>query len=73
MNDESAQAECRDCRLPYSLHGADITFSPDDWARITGKDDRGILLCGTCIACRVANLPGAVAIRARLDFGRPNA
>ena len=58
-------ARCTDCGLDYAEHGADITLPNDQWELIAPE---GGVLCGTCIARRVARLDGTIAIRARIEF-----
>lgn len=59
-------ASCMDCRMPYHQHGLDITLSDAQWRLIHVSS--GGLLCGRCLARRAALLPGAVAIRAVIEF-----
>lgn len=61
-------AKCEDCGLDYEEFGVDITFSHDEWGVIS--EGGNSLLCGTCIARRVAKIRGTVAIRARIDYVR---
>lgn len=57
---------CRDCDAPYEAMGLDITLPNEQWAMIGSEYD---ILCGRCIAIRAAKLPGAIAIRAFIEFG----
>ena len=57
---------CADCGRPYHLHGADIVFSTEDWALLTGKQDGSVILCGLCIANRAMRIPGIIGISASL-------
>lgn len=59
---------CMDCGLPYREHGSDITLPDDQWNMI--HDSEGGLLCGRCMAVRVSQLDGSIAIRAKIEFGR---
>jgi DNA-binding winged helix-turn-helix (wHTH) protein len=57
---------CADCGLLYTHFGADVSLSDEQWEMITG--DHAHLLCGTCIARRVQRLPGAIVLRAKIQF-----
>lgn len=60
-------AHCHDCGFNYEHHefGADITFSNEEWLELFPEGPGGIL-CARCIAQRAKDLPGVVAIRAKL-------
>lgn len=59
---------CIDCRMPYGGEGwLDLTIPDEQWALIVG--DAGGILCANCIVRRASKLPGAQAVRARIDFG----
>jgi len=60
------KAECDDCKTDYEDLGLDIVFPASQWNMI--KPDGYGILCGNCIAKRAAELPQAIAIRARIDF-----
>ena len=60
------KARCHDCLLPYEFHGADVVVENDDWDQICAPEDKGIILCGLCIARRVAEIPEAIILKARI-------
>ena len=59
-------AHCRECGVPYEDLGLDITLPDWQWGMI--HPEVGGILCGNCIAKRAEMLPGAIAIRARIEF-----
>lgn len=66
------KAMCWDCGLDYKEFGSDITFSNSQWNDICPEaSNGGGLLCGTCIARRVNDLPGSIAIRAVVEIVYP--
>ena len=67
---DEVEVVCRDCGLLYQDHGLDITLPDDQWKMI--HPEVGGVLCGRCIAVRADLLEGAIAIRARIDFGDMN-
>lgn len=58
---------CADCGADYSEMGLDITLPDEQWELISNGDN---ILCGSCIAKRGWKLPGAVAIRSRIEFSK---
>lgn len=63
-------ADCMECGLPYAEHGLDVVLPDHQWRMIHPRNDG--LLCGRCLAVRASNLPGAVAIRAVIEFAPPD-
>ena len=65
---------CADCGLPYEEHGIDIHLKDEHWDMVSpsGDTEGNGLLCGTCIARRVSTLPGAIVIKAHIDFYEPS-
>jgi hypothetical protein len=57
---------CADCGLPYQDFPLDTTIPDEQWHAIFGGP--GGVLCASCIVKRAAKLPGAVAVRARIEF-----
>lgn len=49
---------------PFPL---DTVLPNDQWAAIGGQEQGSDLLCANCIVTRLAKLPGAIAVRARLE------
>lgn len=59
---------CMDCKLDYREFGVDVVLPWSQWCAIHPDVDG--ILCGTCIARRVAKLQGAVVILAVVEFKR---
>lgn len=57
---------CLDCGAVYADFPLDTTLPDEQWRMIHGSE--GGLLCASCIVKRASCLPGAIAIRARIDF-----
>lgn len=57
---------CLDCGLLYRNFPLDATLPDEQWAML--HDGPGGLLCAGCIVKRAARLPGAVAVRMRIEF-----
>lgn len=57
---------CLDCGAPYSEFPLDTTLPDEQWMMIHSR--AGGVLCGSCIVRRAAKLPGAIAIRAVIEF-----
>lgn len=68
-NPADAMLRCSHCDRPYREHGCDLTLPDEQWETVFGNT--GGVLCGTCICKRAAQLPGAVAIRAHIEFATP--
>ena len=56
---------CMDCGKPYSSFPLDVTIPDDQWRQI--HDSKGGVLCANCMVARLSRLPGAIAVRARLE------
>lgn len=61
---------CLDCGLLYRNFALDATLPDDQWRMIHDSD--GGILCANCIIERAVKLPGAVAIRMRIEFSQPD-
>ena len=59
---------CLDCGKPYSDFPLDATLPDEQWRMI--HDSEGGLLCANCMVARLAKLPGAIAVRMRLEFAK---
>ena len=59
---------CLDCGKPYSDFPLDTVLPDEQWRMI--HDSEGGLLCANCMVARLAKLPGAVAVRMRLEFAK---
>ncbi len=57
---------CLDCLKPYSNFPLDSTLPNEQWRMI--HDGDGGVLCANCMVARAAKLPGAVALRMRIEF-----
>ena len=66
----SAGLGCMDCGKPYSDFPLDTTIPDEQWRMI--HDSNGGVLCASCMVLRLSRLPGAIAVRARLEIaGKP--
>ena len=64
---------CMDCGKPYGTFPLDMTIPDGQWREI--HESEGGILCANCMVARLANLPGAIAVRARLEVatdGKPS-
>ena len=60
--------KCMDCGVPYREFPLDTTLPDEQWRMIHDSD--GGVLCASCIVRRAAKLPGVIAVRAVIEFGR---
>lgn len=65
-NPVPAKAKCYYCRRPYEKFGVDFVFTAEQWKLVHPEIDG--VVCGSCIAKRVATLEGVVRIKSVLEF-----
>lgn len=65
---QKAPLACEDCGGHYAAFPLDLTLPDEQWERIMPGRHGGGILCARCIVARAADLQGAVAVRARIEF-----
>ena len=63
---EGVLARCMDCKVLYSDFPLDTMLPDEQWRQIHNSE--GGILCASCIVRRASRLPGAVAVRAYIEF-----
>ena len=56
------EVACYDCGAPYESLGLDVVLPLEQWFLISPTGNDGGILCGSCIAKRASDIPGATAI-----------
>jgi hypothetical protein len=60
--------DCYDCGREYPF-GLDMTFPFEQWKMVSPTGDDGGILCPSCMVDRASKLPGAIVVRAQVQFG----
>ncbi len=60
------ELHCMDCVVRYGDFPLDTTLPDAQWKQINPTE--GGVLCASCLVSRASKLPGAVAVRAQIEF-----